>query len=329
MTDADRVDRLIRLGFLERHATFLVTVMLHSGVCIQRQYCASARVSHGINTRRFFRDLVTKKYATAYPCARERARLYHVHAKSLYRAIGEPNNRNRRPISLSRAIEGLMLLDLVLAERHLTWLATEDDKVAHFTVTRQVSRDVLPRLIFRNATAETVRFFPDKLPIGVHPDGRTHDFIYVVNRQVPVDFRPYLYRHVALFQAVPKWRVRLLVPPHLQGAATAFHRACLEELGVRLAPATADELRWYFEQRRNATTLDSMEDPERYRRARRTFGGARYRVLFRHWLMVGDSVIAALRSPVVSDAIERGIGEIESYVVTRRYAHLSPLVGTA
>jgi hypothetical protein len=52
-------------------------------------------------------------------------------------------------------------------------------------------------------------------------------------------------------------------------------------------------------------------------------------VLYRHWLTDGDALINALDSPVLPDALARGKGRIESHVVTRRYLHLSPLVGTA
>ena len=115
MSDADRVARVMALGFTERQARFLVTVMLHGGICIQRQYCASAQLVHGDKTRAFFRELVAKRYANAYPCSRSGARVYHVHNKALYAAIGEADNRNRRLMSVSRAIEALIVLDAVLA----------------------------------------------------------------------------------------------------------------------------------------------------------------------------------------------------------------------
>ena len=47
MTFADRTAALVPFGFTERQARFLVTVMLHSGVCLGRQYCAFARINTG------------------------------------------------------------------------------------------------------------------------------------------------------------------------------------------------------------------------------------------------------------------------------------------
>ncbi|MGE3341856.1 MAG: hypothetical protein AB7L71_00355 [Vicinamibacterales bacterium] len=252
-----------------------------------------------------------------------------MHNKALYAAIGEADDRNRRLMSVSRAIESLIVLDAVLAAPHVRWLGTAQEKVAYFTQTSRLRPDDMPQLVFRNARGRTVRHFPDKLPIGVHPDRDTHEFVYVVNRQIPVDFRPYLYRHARLLSVLPAWVIRLLVPPHLEEAELPFRRACEEELGVRLAPATVDELRWYFRARRTINEPAANIDRERYRRARRAFGGARYRVLYRHWLAQGDALINALDSPVLPEALARGSGRIESSVVERRYAHLTPLVGTA
>ena len=329
-TREDRVDRVMRLGFTERQATFLVTVVRHSGWCVERQYCVSAQYVHGATTRNFFRDLVSHKFATAYPTAKNGAHIYHVHHKALYAAIGEPHNRNRKPSSVGRVVEGLIVLDTVLGARHVTWLATEREKVAHFTQTTPLRPDELPHLTFGTGTRRTVRHFPDKLPIGIHPDRRTHEFVYVVNRQVPVDFRPFLYRHAMLLRVIPAWILRLLVPRHLEEAAPSFSRACHEELGVRLSPSTLEELRWYFRERRAlSTNAVHAVDHQRYRRARRAFGAPRYQVLYRHWLQMGDRLIYALDSPVLPEALAQGTGQVESHVITRRYHHLAPLVGTA
>ena len=47
MTWDDRVKAIADHGFTERQASFLVTVMLHSGVCLGRNYSAYARIAHG------------------------------------------------------------------------------------------------------------------------------------------------------------------------------------------------------------------------------------------------------------------------------------------
>src|SRR5216117_1082409 len=111
MTADDRVGAVAKFGFTDRQARFLVTVMLHSGVCLLRQYTAFAGIVHGQKTRRFFGKLVSRGFASAYPCRHNRGRVYHVHHKALYRAIGETDSRHRRPMSAARVLEGLTLLD--------------------------------------------------------------------------------------------------------------------------------------------------------------------------------------------------------------------------
>ena len=133
MTWDERVKAIADHGFTERQAGFLVTVMLHSGVCLGRHYSAFARITHGQKVQDFFRKLVARRYATARRCGHNTARLYHFHHKPMYEAIGEPDNRHRRPLPLSRAVERLMVLDAVLGQRDLQWLATEREKVAYFT----------------------------------------------------------------------------------------------------------------------------------------------------------------------------------------------------
>src|SRR6185295_4131651 len=176
MTWNERRGAIADLGFTERQAGFLVTVMLHAGVCLGRHYCTFAGIAYGRKMHDFFQSLLARGYATARACGHHKARLYHIHYKPLYSAIGEPDNRHRKPTTLPRAIERLMLLDAVLADRGTVWLATEREKVAHFTLRHRIPRQDLPSLTFRAGDSETVRYFPEKLPIGLDADGHTHTF---------------------------------------------------------------------------------------------------------------------------------------------------------
>src|SRR5262249_49776749 len=163
MTFADRVTAVGGMGFTDRQASFLVHVMLHSGVCLGRQYCAFARIVRGQKMVDFFQKLVGKRFATAYRCGHNKAHVYHVHHIKLSAAIGEPHARFRKRTALARAIERLMILDHVIAHRETTWLGAEQDKLAYF-LTRSVPRAELPRLAFGTGPEITIRYFPDKLP---------------------------------------------------------------------------------------------------------------------------------------------------------------------
>ena len=98
-----------------------------------------------------------------------RSRAVSRSAKTLYSAVGQPDNRNRRPATLARAIERLMLLDAVLAESALRWLGTEREKVGYFQNATTLRPNELPHLGFGVPPEQSVRYFPDKLPIGVAP----------------------------------------------------------------------------------------------------------------------------------------------------------------
>ena len=326
MTWEERVATLRLRGFTDRQAGFLVTVMLHGGVCVLRQYATFAGLAHGRKICDFFDGLVEQGYATARVARHPRSRIYHVHHKGLYRAIGEPESRYRRPVTLPRAIERLMLLDGVLAERDLTWFATESEKVAYFTLQHRIARADLPSLTFRGADTETVRCFPDKLPIGLAADGRTHVFLYLLTRDTPVDFRAFLERHAELLRLVPAWKVRLLVPVHKSEAVPQYQAAFREHLASPLRPSVIDDLRWYFRARRGTRETDSVE---RFEQAVLAFGAPRFQTLYRVWLERGDAALDSTPSFTLADAISRGAGELECPVLPHQYGHLYGLVATA
>jgi hypothetical protein len=111
-----------------------VLVLEHSGVCLPRQYRTFSGIAHGRETHRFFAKLIAGGFATTDLVAAAHAgRLYHLQYKPWYRVLGEPDHRHRRPMSVGRAVERLMVLDGVLAEADVTWLGLAQDKVATST----------------------------------------------------------------------------------------------------------------------------------------------------------------------------------------------------
>jgi hypothetical protein len=325
MTAAASLEAVTKLGFTERQAGFLVTVLRHAGVCVTRQYCAYARITRGQPVQDFFRKLVERGYAHLHLFGHVKARVYHLQHKALYRAIGEPDVRFRKRAALGRAIERLMLLDEVLDHRDLHWLATEGEKVDYFRRITPLRPDELPRLVFGDPPGTTTRWFPDKLPIGIARDRDCHVFVYLATSDAPWDFRQFLGRHAELLRALPRWTLRVLVPTGLQAAREAFATAAAEELAAPLTPAQAEELRWYFRQ----PSARLSGDGRRFYDARRAFGGARFQALRRAWIRDGDRVLEASVSRILADAIARGAGEVDCHVLPRTYAGLSTLVGTA
>lgn len=326
MTQSERVSAVAALGFTERQAAFLVLVMLHAGVCLGRQYCTFAGIVRGQKMADFFQKLVAKRYATPYPCGHNKARIYHLHNAKLYDAIGQRDVRFRKRSALARAIERVMMLDHLIAHRDYTWLGAEHDKVAHFLTTTSLRREELPRLRFGGGSDVTVRCFPDKLPVGVSSDGRSHVFLYLLSQPVADDFRTFLRRHAELLRALPAWSIRLLVPTGIEDEVVEAYEAVFrEELATPLHPTVATELRWFYQ----SADITGTIDRNRLRRARRAFGAPRFRAIRKAWLQDGDRVVDVAMSSSLADAIARRSGRIERHALSRQYFHLSSMVGSA
>jgi hypothetical protein len=123
VANADRMNAIASFGFAERQARFLVNVLLQSGVFVERQYCAFAGIVHGQKSTDFIKTIVERRFATAIATGKlHRGRMLHVHYKPLWAAVGEPDNRFRKPAAPGRMIERVMLLDAVLDEPTCTWL---------------------------------------------------------------------------------------------------------------------------------------------------------------------------------------------------------------
>ncbi len=326
MTADERVRAVVDFGFTERQARFLVTVMLHSGVCLLRQYTAFAGIVHGQKTRKFFHKLVSRRYATAYPCRHNRGRVYHVHHKPLYRAIGETDSRHRRPMSAARVVEGLTLLDALLASPEVVWLATHDEERVHLSNLAGVSPDEAVRLTTAEGASKAARTAPNRMPIGIDLFGRWV-FVYVVAGDQLDDFHSFLQQHAGALSALPTWTLRIVFPPHLAWFGERYQEHARHELASP-CPDLVNQLRWYFKQRQ-AHSLERapLDDQESYDEAHFAFRTMRFQVLYKRWLSEGDSALEVVSSRATADAIKRGAGRVECHVLPFTYRHLSPLVG--
>ena len=316
-------------GFTERQARFLVAVMLHGGVCAERQYCKFAGIAHGQKAHDFSKKLVDRGHATSTaPGALHQGRFYHVHHKTLYRAIGEPDNRNRKPLTCAAAIERLMLFDAVLAEPQLTWLGSAHDKVSYLSDrASQLRSEELPHLSF--GQSKVIRHFPDKLPIGVHRDGRPEVFLYLVTRSSPVDFRVFLDRHAELWRALYHWELRVLLPRPFWSEQVAYERAFYEQLATPISLSESEELAWLFRERRRLAVTSIASSDARFRTAEQRFRAPRFSWLYRAWRRSGDAAIWPAMSSTLADKMDRGDVGLRCERVIGSYMHLDDLAGTA
>jgi hypothetical protein len=266
-TNEERLVAIASFGFTDRQARFLVDVLLHAGVFVERQYCRSAGLVHGQKSTDFIRALVSRRFATPITTGKlHRGRMFHVHYKPLWAAIGQPDSRFRKPAATGRMIERVMLLDAVLDDRECVWLGPAIDKQRHFVRHLDGKLDVTlyPRLTFGEGAAKTVRAFPDKLPIGVQAGTDRHVFVYLVTNPSPMDFRLFLLRHALLFEALYRWTVRLLIPRQLRRSRLVYLHAARESLAMGLAYSAEPQLEWLFTERKRLATPGAGPPAENY-----------------------------------------------------------------
>jgi hypothetical protein len=327
--NADRHQAIAAFGFTDRQTRFLLEVLLHSGVFLERQYCQFAGIVHGQKTTNFIRDLVGRRLASPItPGKLHRGRMFHLHYKPLWSAIGEADSRFRKRAAHGRMIERVMLLDAVLDDRSLRWLGPAEDKRKHFlrAVGDKLSWLEFPRIRFGGGAKPAVRYFPDKLPVGVHLDVADQAiFVYLVSRPSPWDFRLFLLRHVALFRSLSHWTIRLLFPKPLVKARHAYLRAVSEHLAMTL-DGRAEMLENVFRERLQCANSNSLDD---HRHRSVAVDGPRFNALYQQWLVDPEKTIRMADSRALGMALDRGDGRIECVDLTRQYLHLSPLVDVA
>jgi hypothetical protein len=319
LTTDERVQAVADYGFTERQARFLVLVIRHAGLCVKRQYAAFAGIANGgEKCNALFDKLVRRGFAVATDCIHNRARLYHVHHRPLYHAIGEPDSRYRRAVPARSAAERLMRLDAALTGTDLDWLTTRSEKVAY-----------LQARTVNDATedaSQLVNQFPGTYPIGIDPSGRVV-LLYLGTVPWTDDFRTFLVGHTALLGVAPTWTLRVVVPQPLRRALTAYQTVVHEELENPLEPDKIHDLKRYFVHRRRGTDLSTIPESLRafLNRCTQAFAGPRFTHLYRRWLTEENAALTPI-SLAIPEALASARAQVECVVLPHAYEHLSPLV---
>src|SRR5262245_28459187 len=306
--------------------------MLHSGVFVGRQYEAFAGITHGQKIHDFLEKLLIRRLVTPIELGSTgRTRIFHVHHKPLYAAIGEPDNRNRRRVTINRVIERLMVLDGVLADRSVTWLGSEREKRRYFNerLGDRLRDDEYLRLVFGEKPNVAVRYFPDKLPIGYDRDHRRHVFMYLARSPSPMDFRVFILRHLERLNSLGFWTVRVLFPRSLAGAMKAYEKAAYELLTKPLPRSETEELIWFFRQPELLALAVSASDRARVQAARRAFRSPRFAAIRRHWIAEGNRAVFLAASPVARDTLDRQRASVECLELPHAYEQLFVLARKA
>lgn len=270
------------MGFTQRQARFLTLVALHSGYCLRRQYAAFAAVSYGKNVRDFLDDLVAQQAARRLTFRRDRGHIYHLFSRSLYRAIQQQDNRNRRHASPALIARKLMLLDFVLLHPEREWYVTETEKVELFTRTLRVPAWALPHRTYEatsRTTGPTVRYHVQKLPIFVTRNPLRIHFVCLVTDLAARDISLFVREHAALTAQLAAHTLVVVRPSHISTDAQcrAVHAQAIGSVAAPGESLDPTAVTWFFEARRRIERGEihalSVEDIQRYRECRRRVGG--------------------------------------------------------
>lgn len=229
-----RYAALNELGFRPHEAAWLALVCLHSGVFTRTQFTDHHRCSPE-TARTFARSLVAAGFAREHPLPGVDTRLHytHVFGRGLYRALSVENIRHRRhPKEGLVLFRRLLSLDHVIRHPDLPWLATEQEKVHHFTG-RGIRRVHLPSRRYGGSAKRTVRYFALKLPIAADEESAT--FVYIdPGRQTDRELQRWAAEHR------PLWSRLRALGTEVRVAAVARTVAKQHELSHKVAAWTND-----------------------------------------------------------------------------------------
>jgi len=217
LTTEERINAIAQFRFTEPQARVLDLVLRHAGVCVPRQYATVAGIANGGDKcNAFFEKLVRRHYAVASDCAHNRARVYHVHYKRLYAAIGDPQSPYRRPMPPHRAIERVMLLDAVITTPGVDWLTNESEKRGCLAkVTSGGSGEAHDG--GATPSRQPSSRLAGRFPVGIDAGGRLV-LLYVATAPWPDEFRLFVNTYAAFFEGAQKWTLRLAFPPPVDRA---------------------------------------------------------------------------------------------------------------
>jgi hypothetical protein len=333
MTLDDRVRALTSLHLTPRQTRFVALVALHSGYCLRRQYLTFAGLQYGKNVREFLDGIVTRGLATRFAYRRDRGYLYHLSARSVYRAIDQEENRNRRHTSPALIARKLMVLDYVLGHHEREWYATEQDKVALFTARFDVAVGDLPHRVYTatdGVAGPTTRYFVQKLPIYLEGEPPVVHFVHLVTDETGRGFEQFLIDHARLLARLPAWAIDAVGAGPVDGLS-ACQQVFQAFTAGAAAPTSGDltDVQWFFETRRlvDAGQLGglSVADLNRFRDARSKFNAPAIARLYARWLVDGDGALSRPAADRSSTAARPGRLVIEQ--LPGQYAEFAALAG--
>ena len=164
---------------------------------------------------------MSRDHVRVLPYGRQ-GHVFHLYARPLYAAIGEEDNRNRRPAEWDAVLRKLMTVDFVLAHPTARFWATEAEKVALLRE-RLIPEAVWPHRRYasrRLGGLTTIRYFVDKMPWYQVGDDARLWIAYVDTERTLQGFETFLDQYRALLASLPSG-VTYVAPTVWHGAIQA------------------------------------------------------------------------------------------------------------
>ncbi len=199
--DYDPISSLEAIGYLEREASFLYLVAVHSGYFLRRQYNRFAGRDRGTVLDRLLRKADRLNHIQVIECGRG-WHIYHLKSKTLYAALERPHSQNRRIKGDAHIKLRLMVLDFVLAHLSANMLVEEVNKVDFFTTQCGVRSELLPR-----SYAGRLMYFSDGFPILVSNTGIPRFTFFDEGQATTARFERYLKQYQPLFAALGEFEL--------------------------------------------------------------------------------------------------------------------------
>ena len=166
------------LGFTPQQAQWITLVCLHSGLFTRDQVEAFFGYAKS-SANRFIQALLQTRIShkpIASEAVTDGRRICRIFGKQIYGELEIPPIRHRRETSLEVTRRRLLSLDFVLDHPDLSWLPTEEEKVACF---QQLGIEpwMLPRRIYAGQAKGRVKYFPLRMPVAIGPEAAV--FVYI------------------------------------------------------------------------------------------------------------------------------------------------------
>ncbi len=230
----DPISSLEAVGYLEREATFLYLVAIHSGYFLRRQYGQFIKRDSGALATRFLEKAARLNHLRIIECGQGR-HVYHLMSRPVYEALGRTDSQNRRIKGDLSIKSRLMVLDFVLAHLSANVLEDEAGKVDFFTTQCGVRSELLPR-----SYAGRLMYFPDGFPILVSNTGIPRFVFFDEGQVTATRFERYLKQYRPLFAAVGEFELIFVADTESNSARAkaSFNRFLPEDKLRGVTPMT-------------------------------------------------------------------------------------------